>query len=72
MEKNDILSESDFLAIQERVGDITVPAHVGRLPTKIASAFAGFTAEQWMLWTIVYSPFVLKDFLPTEHSIRQN
>jgi hypothetical protein len=49
------------------VSQITVPAYVGRLPTKIASGFAGFTAEQWMLWTVVYSPLVLKDFLPTEH-----
>ena len=46
---------------------ILVPAHVGRLPGKIASAFSRFTAEQWMAWTIIYSPFVLKDFLPPEH-----
>ena len=62
-----IISESKFLAIQEKMDTILVPAHVGRLPGKIASAFSGFTAEQWMVWTIIYSPFVLKDFLPPEH-----
>ena len=46
-----IISESKFLAIQEKMDAILVPAHVGRLPVKIASAFSGFTAEQWMAWT---------------------
>ena len=65
--KNKILSDTVFHAIQEKVDCITVPANVGRIPGKISSAFSEFTAEQWMLWTIVYSPFVLKQYLPSEH-----
>lgn len=64
---NKVLSDSDFSAIQERVSSISVPAQIGRLPSKIASGFGGFTAEQWMVWTIVFSPYVLKDFLPADH-----
>ena len=29
--------------------------------------FSGFTAEQWMAWTIVFSPYVLRDILPPQH-----
>ena len=61
------LCESTLNVIQNKMDLIEVPAHVGRLPDKISSSFSGFTAEQWMIWTIVYSPFVLRDFLPSEH-----
>lgn len=64
---NKVLSDSDFSSIQETVNLISVPAQIGRLPGKIASGFAGFTAEQWMVWTIVFSPYVLKNFLPADH-----
>ena len=40
-----VLSESDLASIQEKMDSITVPAHIGRLPGKIASGFLGFTAE---------------------------
>lgn len=62
-----ILSEANLSAIQEKVSSLSVPARIGRLLGKIASGFAGFTAEQWMAWTIIFSPYVLKDFLPKEH-----
>ncbi len=55
---NGIMCESEFIKIQEKIDSVLVPARIGRLPGKIASAFSGFTAEQWMLWVIVYSPFV--------------
>ena len=53
--------------LQERMDAINPPANIGRIPCKISSGFAGFTAEQWMLWTILYSPVVLPDLLPHEH-----
>ena len=55
------------MPIQEKVDSICVPACIGRILGKIASGFSDFTAEQWMVWTIVHSPFVLKDILPQEH-----
>ena len=64
-----ILNESLSDKIQQKIDSLITPVHAGRLPGKIATAsgFSGFTAEQWMIWTIVYSPFALKDVLPTRH-----
>ena len=64
---HNVITEAAFSSIQEVVDSISVPPHIGRLPQKIASGFSGFTAEQWMVWTTVYSPFVLKGVLPLEH-----
>ena len=62
-----LISDADFQKLQEQMDDITPPGNVGRLPHKISAQFSGFTAEQWMLWTVLYSPFLLRDFLPQEH-----
>lgn len=62
-----ILTDSDFENIQNQINDINPPPNIGRLPHKIAARFAGFTAEQWMLWTTVFSSFVLQPYLPHEH-----
>ena len=43
------------------------PANIGCIPSKISAGFAGFTAEQWMHWTTIYSVIVLRDYLPQEH-----
>lgn len=43
------------------------PADLGRIPSKIESSFAGFTAEQWKKWTMFYSLFALKGILPWQH-----
>ena len=48
-----IISEGTFSSIQDVVDSISVPPRIGRLPEKIASGFSGFTAEQWMAWTII-------------------
>lgn len=61
-----IIPDSAFKCIQEKVDSISVPARIGRLPGKISSGFSDFTAEQWMLRTIIYSPFVMKDYLPPD------
>ena len=34
---------------------------------KISSAFAGFTADQWKNWTIIYSLYALRDILAPPH-----
>lgn len=59
-----LISESGFHKLQEQMDEIIPPATVGRLPLKISSQFLGFTAEQWMLWTVMYSPLLLRDILP--------
>ena len=60
------ISDTCFDTLQERVDSINIPSKIGRIPSKISAGFAGFMAEQWMHWTILYSPVVLRDILPTE------
>ena len=52
--------------IQYRVDSVQVPHYVGRIPHKIASAFSGFTADQFKNWTNLFSLMTLHDLLPTE------
>ena len=51
-----ILTAEHFSAIQEKVDSMNPPPEVGRIPRKIQSGFASFTADEWKNW---YSPFVL-------------
>lgn len=62
-----ILPEKSWENIQTRVNSFVTPSDVGRIPSKIASGFSGFTAEQWKNWTIYFSLFSLKDVLPSDH-----
>lgn len=40
---------------------------MGRIPSKFASWFASFTADQWKNWVCYYSIFALKSILPDNH-----
>ena len=62
-----LISNADFEDIQHNVDSINLPAGIGRIPRKIESGFADFTAEQWKTWTIVLSPYVLCNVLPPDH-----
>ena len=50
-----ILDDKDFHSIQAVVDSFITPNDVGRIPSRIASGFSGFTAEQWRNWTLLYS-----------------
>lgn len=63
----EIIIKANLGVIEERVRTISTPKDIGRLPLKISSSFAGFTADQWRNWTIIYSPVVLKGLLPSPH-----
>lgn len=60
----DILLQNHFDVIQQRVDSFVTPHDVGRIPSRIASGFAGFTADQWRNWIQLYSLCSLKDLLP--------
>ena len=45
-----IINETNFVVIQERVDSLVVPSDIGRIPHKILSGFASFTADQWKNW----------------------
>lgn len=59
-----ILLDRHFALIQEKVDSFVTPSDVGRIPTRIASGFSGFTADQWRNWTLLYSLCSLKPHLP--------
>ena len=58
------LSANDLQQVQEKVDSCHVPSELGRIPSKIAKMFAGFTAEQWKNWVTVFSLFALFQHLP--------
>lgn len=59
-----ILSHKDFDLIQQKVDSFVTPHDVGRIPSKIASGFACFTADQWRNWILLYSQCSIKELLP--------
>ena len=63
----EILTSNDFDLIQERTNSFITPNNIGRVPSKIASGFSGFTAEQWKNWTVYFSLYALNGILPRQH-----
>lgn len=62
-----LLSSSQFQQIQDCVDSITVPHDVGRIPRKIETGFAGFTADQFKNWIIIFSIPALYGILTGHH-----
>ena len=62
-----LLGEKEFKLLQKRINKLKVPSSIGRIPSKIASSFKGFTADQFKNWAFVFSTFALKDILPDGH-----
>ena len=62
-----LISKSTLRKIAGIATKICVPRSSGRLPLKIESNFAGFTADQWKNWITIYSSVCLKDHLPSDH-----
>ncbi|XP_070568393.1 uncharacterized protein [Ptychodera flava] len=66
VDKN-LLTSKELNKMEERIEMINATSDLGRLPTKIASNYGKFTADEWKNWTLVYSMFVLKGVLPEVH-----
>lgn len=65
--KSGLIDKAGTATIQRLIDSIRVPSTVGRIPRKIASGFASFTADQWKNWTLVYSSICLKPVLDNRH-----
>ena len=65
--EQNILSKAQLNNISSMSSKINVPRCIGWLPSKIASSFSGFTADQWKNWVTVYSAVCLNDQLPRSH-----
>ena len=57
------LCESHFSLIQNRVDTFIVPSGIGRIPVKIQSGFASFTADQWKNWVLYFSIISLRNIV---------
>ena len=49
--------------LQSKIDAVPLPADMGRIPLKVASRFTLFMADQWKMWTLIYSTLVLCDIL---------
>lgn len=65
--ENGIIGDTHLTSVQDLVDKFVTPADVGRIPTKISSGFASFTADQWKNWTVIFSQVALKTILPDDH-----
>ena len=65
--ENGIIEYTHFALVQDLVDKFVIPADVGRIPRKISSGFASFTADQWKNWTLIFSQVALKAILPDDH-----
>ena len=61
-----IVNLEALTGIQNCVDKFVVPSDIGRIPSKIASGFSGFTANQWKHWVIIYSLICMKKYLKDE------
>ena len=61
--KKNLISETQFSKIQNKVDRIKVPAGIGRILIKIQSGFATFTADQFKNWVLYYSILSLRGIL---------
>ena len=64
--EREIITKRNFDLIQKRVDDTTVEYSVGRIPSKISSNFGGFTGNQWMTWTNLFSLIALRGIITGE------
>ena len=62
-----ILGNEELENISTKMTLVSTPSGMGRLPKKISSCWGKFTAEEWLIWTLYYSLFVLQDVLPEVH-----
>ena len=62
-----ILQLSNFTKLQEKVDSIVPPPKVGRIPRKIESGLASFTADEWKNFILIYSSYALKGIVDTPH-----
>lgn len=61
------MTADDLKQMQARVEKVHCPSDIGKLPQKFASSFDSFNADQWKNWTVLFSIYVLKDFLLVDH-----
>ena len=64
--QRDVITESCFKLVQNRIDSFVIPSSIGRIPHKIRSGFASFTADQWKNWVLYFSLIALREVLPQD------
>ena len=62
-----LLTPDQLGVIQNKINRMQVPAHVGRIPTKMYVNASTLTTDQWRNWTCICSMYALKGILPSDH-----
>ncbi|XP_048254385.1 uncharacterized protein LOC125381544 [Haliotis rufescens] len=62
-----VLTDKNLDTIQAKVDAVNCPSDIGRIPHKISSGFAGFSADQFKNWTLLFSVYALKDVISDDH-----
>ncbi|CAG8786983.1 13182_t:CDS:2, partial [Dentiscutata erythropus] len=57
------LSIKDLYEIQKQIDTTPLPVDMGHINFKITSGFDALTANQWKIWVLVYSTYILRQFL---------
>ena len=65
--ENGLIDNSKLSLLQAKVNSFIVPHNIGRIPRKIEGRFAGFKADEWKNWTLIFSVFCLESILPKAH-----
>ena len=65
--EKEVLSTQQLKLLQKHVDSCITPPGIGRIPYKIATAFSGFTADQFKNWTNLFSLIALAEQMPLEH-----
>ena len=58
-----LLSDAHLSIIQTRVNSCVIPAGIGRIPYKLKSGFAEFTADQWKNWVVYFSTICMRNII---------
>lgn len=65
--QRNLIEQSQYNMIQNRMDRMKVPSDMGRIPYKITSGFSSFTADQFKNWILYFSVLALRDVLAEEH-----
>ena len=55
---SNLIQETNFTLIQDRVNSLVTPSDIGRIPYSIVSGFSSFTADQWKNCFVFCTGFV--------------
>ena len=65
--KKNFSTKKDLKMLEDKINSLDVGTGIGRLPHRIVSNYGGYTASQRKTWTLIYSMFCIKSFLPDSH-----